>query len=144
MGIEDIVLDSSVIVADAAKERFQGWAETSIKNAERVHILDLAYYEVVNALNTYYRRDLMNTKAYVETVRKALDFLNTCQLHEYSEALESAIRIGLETNVPIYDSAYISLAQKLRCKLLTVDLALYAKLSAFPDIQKILLVPTNN
>ena len=86
----------------------------------------------------------MDTREYTETIQKTLDFLDNCQHHEYFEALDSAIKIGLETGVPIYDSAYIALAKKLGCKLLTVDFALYNKLSKYPGIQKTLIVPSNN
>lgn len=144
MGIENIILDSSVIVSVSIKEQYSTLAKKIIERTGRVHTLDLAYYEATNALNMYRRSGKISDKIYLELVKNSLAFLEKCTTHQYSEVLEAASRLAVYTGVAIYDSVYVALASKLRYKLLTVDLALYNKLSEFPELKELLVTYLNN
>ena len=144
MGIEEIVLDSSAIVAMQVKEEYSTWVMNKLSGYFSFDILELTPYEVFNALSTYKRRGMLNNDRYRDIINNTKDFLDDCNVYGYDKVLYSALAISADSKIALYDSAYIALASKLRCKLLTVDLALYNKLSEFPALKELLVTPLNN
>ncbi len=141
MGIEDIVLDASMIVAFQVKEKYGKWVGEQLSHYFRFHILEITPYEMFNAIHIYNRRKELSQKEFVRLIDEAYKFLADCRVHTYHEVYSVMLKLSTLTGAAVYDSAYIALARKLQCKLLTVDLALYNKLSKFPDFQNVLIVP---
>ena len=144
MGIDDIVLDSSAIVAFHAKEKYSDWVDKTLAHYLRFNILDTTPYEVFNALNVYRIRGLVNAQEYHALTNEAKAFLKDCIVHGYGEVIDSALKIASDTNTAIYDSAQVALAKRLRCGLLTLDINLYNKLEHFPALRNLLTVPMNS
>jgi len=123
----DIVVDSSVIAALVTPEQYSDWASKKISEYDDFHALDLNYYEVANAIK-YKTSDRFDAKDAAKAFMQARQMLDLYAVHNFSEVINNAVAIAIELNITIYDAAFLSLAEKLDAKLLTLDLKLVKKL----------------
>jgi predicted nucleic acid-binding protein len=123
----DAILDSSIIVALVTQEEYSDWALKKIRNFEYFHILDLSYYEVANAIEhkVFTRFDKNDATA---TFNQAQKMINLYAVHRFSEVIVEALNKALELKITVYDAAFLSLAEKLKMPLLTLDIKLAKKL----------------
>ena len=123
MPIESVV-DSSVIVALVTLEEHSDWASKKLSEQNYLHILDLNYYEVANALKSKTHEKRFSGKDAVKSFTEAVELMDLYAIHNFSEIVADAISIALETGITVYDAAFLSLADKLHVKLLTLDVKL--------------------
>jgi predicted nucleic acid-binding protein len=123
----EIVMDSSVIVALVTLEDFSGWARKKISEHGYFHILELNYYEVANALR-YKQSDKFNAGDAEEAFSQAVELMNQFGVHSFGEVVVDAMTLALELNIAVYDAAFLSLADKLDMRLLTLDIRLAKRL----------------
>jgi predicted nucleic acid-binding protein len=123
----EIVVDSSVIAALVTPEQYSNWASKKIAEYNDFHALDLNYYEVANAIK-YKTSDKFDAKDTLKAFNQATEILDLYEVHNFSEVINNALAIAIELNITIYDAAFLSLAEKLNAKLLTLDQKLVKKL----------------
>ena len=123
----EIVVDSSVLAALVTPEQYSDWASKKIAESNDFHALDLNYYEVANAIK-YKKSDIFDAKYTSKAFNLATEILNLYKIHSFSEVINNALAIAIELNITVYDAAFLSLAQKLNAKLLTLDQKLVKKL----------------
>jgi len=123
----DIVVDSSVVAALVTPEQYSDWASKKIAEYNDFHALDLNYYEVANAIK-YKTSDRFDAKDTLKAFNQATEMLDLYAVHNFSEVINNALAIAIELNITVYDAAFLSLAEKLNAKLLTLDQKLVKKL----------------
>jgi len=123
----EAVVDSSVIAALIIPEEYSEWASKKMTEQDYFHILDLNYYEVANAIR-HKTSDKFAAKDAADALTKAAELMNLYTVHNFSEIIIDAITIALELNITVYDAAFLSLADKLDTRLLTLDMKLAKKL----------------
>jgi len=123
----DIVIDSSVIVSLVTLEKYSGWASKSLQEHEYFHILDLSFYEVAHALQ-HKVSEKLKTRDATAAFKQAEKMMNLYLVHNFSEVITDALNKALELEISVYDAAFLSLANKLDTRLLTLDQKLAKKL----------------
>ena len=123
----EIVVDSSVVAALVTPEQYSDWASKKLSEYDYFHALDLNYYEVANAIK-YKKSDRFDAKDATKAFIQATQILDLYTIHNFSEVTNNAVAIAIELNITVYDAAFLSLAQKLDAKLLTLDQKLVKKL----------------
>jgi len=123
----DIIVDSSVVAALVTPEQYSDWASKKLSEYDNFHALDLSYYEVANAIK-YKISDRFEAKDATKAFMQATQMLNLYSVHNFSEVINKAVANAIELNITVYDAAFLSLAEKLDIKLLTLDQKLVKKL----------------
>ena len=123
----EIVVDSSVVAALVTPEQYSDWASKKLSEYDNFHALDLNYYEVANAIK-YKISDRFEAKDATKAFMQANEMLNLYAVHNFSEVINNAVVNAIELNITVYDAAFLSLAEKLDIKLLTLDQKLVKKL----------------
>lgn len=124
------VLDSSTIVALYTPEEHSKWVREVIKGHLKFHILDLAFYEVANALWKKFLllREISRGEA-SKAIQGAWRFMDMlCSIHSLRDVREEAWDLSIRHALTIYDSSYLALAKSLNAKLVTTDKTLHEKL----------------
>jgi len=124
----EVVVDSSVIAALVTPEEYSDWASKKMAEHEYFHVLDLNYYEVANAIRQK-ASDRFGAKDVAEAFTQAAELMNLYAVHSFSEVIADAMVLALELNITVYDAAFLSLADKLDVRLLTLDAKLTKKLA---------------
>lgn len=123
-----IVLDASVILKwllddEAGRERADGYREAHAAGTETVAVPDLLYYEIANVL---IMKKQLSEVAGAAGIALVWDF----QLERYDFGLEefqSAMSIARRYGITVYDAAYVELARRLNCRVVTADRKLCEK-----------------
>ena len=137
----EAIVDSSVLVALVTPEKHSEWASRSIQEHEYFHILDLNFYEVANAIN-HKISSKFTSKDAAAAFQQAQKIMNLYSIHSFSEIISDATSKAIELQISVYDAAFLSLADKLKVQLLTLDLKLarkmeptkYCELVEYPSI----------
>jgi predicted nucleic acid-binding protein len=127
MGTE-IVVDSSVIVALVLPEEQSNWALEKMSEHEYAHIVEFSYYEVANAMKCKTPK-LSNSEA-EKIFLRALNIMNQFGVHSFGDVIVDAMSLALKLNIAVYDAAFLSLADKLDIRLLTLDVKLAKRLES--------------
>ena len=85
------------------------------------------YYEVANAIK-HKESDRFGAKDAVKAFTQAVEMMDLYAVHNFSEVINDAMALALELNITVYDAAFLSLAEKLDTRLLTLDQKLVKKL----------------
>jgi len=123
----EAVVDSSVIVALVTPEKQSDWASKTSREYTYLHVLDLSFYEVANAIEHKVSSNFDKEDA-TAAFRQAERIMNLYTIHRFSEVLAQALNTALENNISVYDAAFLTLANKLNSKLVTLDMKLSKKL----------------
>jgi predicted nucleic acid-binding protein len=123
----EVVVDSSVIAALVTPEEYSDWASKKMVEHEDFHILDLNYYEVANAIR-HKASGRFDAKDVVKAFTEAAELMNLYAVHNVFEVIADAMSLALQLNITVYDAAFLSLADKLDLRLLTLDAKLAKKL----------------
>ena len=84
--------------------------------------LELLVKETCNAALTAVRRGTIEKSSLGRVVEAAVRLSSTnVKMFPQGELIESAVRIASENGLTIYDSLYISLAQRLKAPLVSLD-----------------------
>jgi predicted nucleic acid-binding protein len=122
---DEVLVDSSVIAAIFFKEAASSRAERALKDCTLLTV-DLALAEVANV--AWKRVVLFNESEEValKALRKSLEFIRTvCEVISSGELLEPAFKLAIADRIPIYDSLFITAAERENVPLLTRDEKLY-------------------
>jgi predicted nucleic acid-binding protein len=126
-----LVVDASALAALLMPENGSEDVEKAVKEAERVSTLDLAAYEVGNAVWRRVRRGELSLEEGNVVVSTLLSLLETFEVFSYKEVAADAFKLAVDAGVTVYDAAYVVLARRLNARLLTLDGELLRK---FPDV----------
>jgi predicted nucleic acid-binding protein len=126
-----LVIDASALAALLMPESGGEEVEKAVKEAERVSTLDLAAYEVENAVWRRVRRGELSMEEGNVVVSTLLSLLETFEVFSYREVAADAFKLAVDTGITVYDAAYVVLAKRLNARLLTLDGELLRK---FPDV----------
>ena len=120
----EVVIDSSVIASLVTPEEHSDWSVKKVSEHDYFHILDLSYYEVANALRYKISGKKFSGKDAVRAFTEAVRLMNLYSIHSFSEVAADAIALALELDITVYDAAFLSLADKLNVRMLTLDVKL--------------------
>jgi len=126
------VLDSSVFASILVKDGFYDAARNLVKSGLRQEnlTLELAFIEVANALwkHAYVLKRIRGDK--YEALRDIVKPLisNSARVHSSLEVLEEAVDNAVKYGFPVYDSLYVTLALRMKCRLVTFDEELRSRL----------------
>ena len=116
----EVVVDSSVIVALVTPEQYSELASKSIQEHEYFHVLDLSFYEVANAIE-HKISDALSAKDAAAAFEQAEKMMKLYEVHNFSEVIVDALNNALDLKITVYDAAFLSLANKLDLRFLTLD-----------------------
>ncbi len=119
----EAILDSSVIVAFVTPEKYSNWASKNTLNYEYFHVLDLSFYEVANAIEHKVSAGF-DAKDSIAAFKQAEKMMKLYAVHSFSEVITDALNKALELKITVYDAAFLSLADKLNMRFLTLDMKL--------------------
>jgi len=121
------VLDASVVIKWFSDEEFTDKAveirNDFFKGKNEVVVPDLLLYEVSNALRYNPNFDENDV---AEAVNSLFD-LGMSIIVPTQKVLKSAINLGFERSITIYDSFYVALAKEINFTFITADRKLYQK-----------------
>jgi len=123
-----IVLDASVILKwllddEAGRARATGFRKAHAAGTETIAVPDLLFYEIANVLTM--KKQLAEADS-ADGLSLVWDF----QLEQYDFGLEAflaAMSIARRHGITVYDAAYVELARRLQCTVVTADRKLYEK-----------------
>jgi predicted nucleic acid-binding protein len=131
-----IVLDASVVLKwifenEEGSDRALRYRDMHVAGEQPIAVPDLFFYEVGNVLLT---RTKLDPTAVSEAFGMLWSFdLEVCDLG--FDEFSSAIRISRRYGITMYDAAYVELARRLRCDLVTADKRLYRKVRALKQVR---------
>ena len=115
-------------MARVIPEEQTSWALKKMSEHSYFHVLDLNYYEVANAIR-YKTSDKFTIKDARAAWSEALKLMNLFALHSFSEVIDDALTVASKLNISVYDAAFVSLADRLGMRFLTLDEKLAKKLA---------------
>jgi predicted nucleic acid-binding protein len=117
----EAIIDSSVIVSLLIPEEFSDWSEGAIGKYKLLGTLDLAYYEVTNAIrNKVLQKELTKIDADV-SLKEAVELIRGSELHTAPEALPESLSLALELRLSVYDASFLISAKRSHSRLITLD-----------------------
>ena len=125
----EAVVDSSVVSALVTLEESSEWAQARMREYEYLHILDLNYYEVAEAIR-HKVSDRLSVKDAMKAFTEAAELMSLYTIHSFSEVIADAMAVALELKITVYDAAFLALADKFGMRLLTLDVKLAKKLES--------------
>jgi predicted nucleic acid-binding protein len=126
-----LVIDASALAALLMPESGSEEVEKAVKEAEGVSTLDLAAYEVGNAVWWRVRRGELSMEEGNVVISTLLLLLEIFEVFSYREVAADAFKLAVDASITVYDAAYVVLAKRLDARLLTLDKELLRK---FPDV----------
>ena len=131
-----IVLDASVVLKwvfseEDGSDRADSLKSDHIAGTEVVAVPDLLFYEIANVLAT-------KTRLSEKDCKEALSLLWHFDVERFELGLEEflgAVSLARRYKVTLYDAAYIELAQRLKCMLITADKRLYERVKGSRIVQ---------
>ncbi len=125
-----VVLDASVILKwifsdEESRDGADRFKDQHISGEEVIAVPDLFFYEIANVLAT-------KTRVSEPDGGLAFSLLWDFGLERFDLGLEdflSAMSFAKRHKISLYDAAYIELARRLKCRLITADKRLYQKIN---------------
>jgi len=119
----DAIIDSSVIVALLTPEKHLEWASNKMRKYASFHALDLSFYGVANAIQ-HKVSDGFDSNDATASFKRAEEMMNLFTVHNFSEVIIDSLTKALEQKIAVYNAAFLSLADKPKIPLLTLDMKL--------------------
>ncbi len=131
-----IVLDASVVLKwifenEEGSDRALRYRDVHVSGEEPIAVPDLFFYEAANVLLTRTRLD-------AGAVSEVFSMLWNFDLQVFDlgfEEFSSAIRLSRRYGITLYDAAYVELARRLACDLVTSDKKLHRKVKALRQVK---------
>ncbi len=142
MNIKKSVFDASVIIALLTPEKYSEWSEKIFEEVDKPISLDLAYYEIANTIwKKHSKLKCIKEQDAHEALNKAIEILEKIfKIYSYNFLIKDAYITAEKLDITVYDASYITLAEKLGIKLITLDEKLYNKLRN-SEYEKIIITP---
>ena len=112
------VVDASVIAAIVLRE--ESW-DKLIAHLRGAITLDQAFKEALNAIWKAIRRGYLNRDDALKAFKILESIMESIEVRSELNYLDKAFELSVETDLSIYDSLYLALAQSERRPLLTLD-----------------------
>jgi len=125
-----IAVDSSAITALLLREPNAKHVLDAVLDADALVAPALLPYEVLNALHAAVRRDRLPQDAVGKCIGHCLRFPWALDIHASELRLGDVARLGARHGLSAYDAAYLELALRHGCPLVTLDDALRAAAKA--------------
>lgn len=129
------VVDTSVVIKWYVEEEDSDKAEVILDDYKEGKLQlvepDILVYEFVNVMR--YNRSFSSGER-MECIRNLYD-LEIYLISPYQSLIEKANKTAENTNISIYDSVFISVAQELGCEFITADEELYNKVKSLEFVK---------
>jgi len=116
-----IIVDSSAIATLYFKEKYRETVRKVLDDYADVHTLDLAFYEVANAIRKKVTKKEITIDEAKDAYKKIKDLFESLKIHRVDEVIDDAFELALNYNITAYDASFVQLAIKYNGKLLTTD-----------------------
>jgi len=116
-----IIVDSSAIATLYFKEKYRDVVRKVLDDDADVHTLDLAFYEVANAIRKKVAKKEITIDEAKDAYKKIKDLFESLKIHRVDEVIDEAFELALNYNITAYDASFVQLAIKYNGKLLTTD-----------------------
>jgi len=116
-----IIVDSSAIATLYFKEKYRDVVRKVLDDEADVHTLDLAFYEVANAIRKKVAKKEITINDAENVYKKIKDLFESLKIHRVDEVIDEAFELALKYNISAYDASFVQLAIKYNGKLLTTD-----------------------
>lgn len=131
-----IVLDASVLLKwifenEEGSDRALRYRDMHVSGERPIAVPDLFFYEAANVLLTRTRLD-------AAAVAEAFFMLWNFELEVFDLGFgefSSAIRMSRRFGITLYDAAYVELARRLACDLVTADKKLHRKVKTLRQVK---------
>ena len=129
-----IVADASVVLKwvlpdELLREEALSLRQRHATGEDPIAAPDLLFYEVANVLPSRWEEAAKATETFSELCAVGL-YMHSFEFSEFARAMELAHRYKITT----YDASYVALAQALRCRLVTADERLLARLKGVSHV----------
>ncbi len=120
-----MVLDASAIttylIEQVSRDKVYNVMRDTLEGGFRLFTADLAYVEVANALwRVCTLRGLIDEEAVFESLN-SLYGLPLESIRQEGGLIKRAVEISLESGLSVYDSVYVSVAERERATIFTLD-----------------------
>ncbi|MGC9106425.1 MAG: type II toxin-antitoxin system VapC family toxin [Thermoprotei archaeon] len=119
-----MIVDSSAVLSLFFKENFSDFVRRKVEEADEVRALDLAYYEVANAIRKRVARGEIDETDATKVFEKAVELLSSFETVKVEGVIKGAFDLALKLGLTVYDAALIAAAMSLNDLVLTVDVKL--------------------
>jgi len=131
-----IVLDASVILkwlflAETNRDKAIEIMERHLTEQDFIAVPDLLPYEITNVLATKANVSEQEALAGISQILSYELEINSADPVDHAAML----RLSRAHHISVYDAAYVHLAQKLNCPLITADEKLYEKTKSLPGVR---------
>lgn len=137
-----VVLDSTAIAALFFRDPYSERVEEALRDYDSLYTVDLAFAEVGNVA---WKRVHLFKESYQPTARaleSAVDFIErVCHLVRSRDLLAQALGLAVQQHTTIYDGLFLSLAKKMKARLLTTDEELHGRVESAPELKGLTRVP---
>jgi predicted nucleic acid-binding protein len=135
----EAAVDSSVLIALVTPEKSSDWVSERMKKYGYLHVLDLSYYEVANAIRHKVSSKFSQVDAF-EAFKQAEKIMNLFAVHSFSEVIQGALDKAFTLDITVYDAAFLELAERLNIPMLTLDMQL-AKALEITKYNRLIVCP---
>lgn len=117
-----VVIDTSAIMAILLPDERGPMTQLVLTTLERHSIVVPPHWplEVANALLMAWRRERLVDIGWQPIASRAISIVDTATIHPAADT-GNLVGLAIEQNLTVYDAAYVDLAQRLDCPLLTGD-----------------------
>jgi len=116
-----IIVDSSAIVTLYFKEKYRDIVRKVLDEETDIHTLDLAFYEVANAIRKKVAKREITVNDAEDVYKKVKHLFESLKIHRVDEVIDEAFELALNYNISVFDASFVQLAIKYNGKLLTTD-----------------------
>lgn len=130
-----VILDASVVIKWFVQEN--GWndavefKEKLLKGLEEIAVPDLLVYEVINVLR--FKRGV--SEEGINSILPSLFNLGLEIIFPTEKLMRDALHLSFVTDLSIYDSVYLALANELDAPVITVDKRILRQAEPFAKVQ---------
>lgn len=141
----NLVLDSSAIASIFFPDRFEQLVAQTIRKYDNFSTMDISYAEIGSVAWKSVVIFKQPIDPVNEALRQASEFISdNCNVVSIKEILNEAFQLGTKHKIQIYDTLFLSLARRLRTKVLTTDERLHNKLNGIKDLRGITVLPSTS
>jgi len=138
-----IVLDSSAIASIFFKDKkFGDKVINDLGQYERFATVDVAFAEVASVAwkSVVLFKERKDVAA--PALSQAVSFIrDNCEVISTSDLIAQAYEVGTNHGIQIYDSLFLALALRFKCKMLTTDEKLHNKTNSIKELRASTILP---
>lgn len=137
-----LVLDSSAIASIFFPDKFEQLVAQRIEKYNSFSTMDISYGEIGSVAWKSIVIFKQSLDPVYEALAQASEFISdNCNVVSTKEVLNEAFELGTKYKIQVYDSLFLSLARRLKTKVLTTDERMHNKLNAIKELRGITVLP---